>query len=1206
MTKRSSLVLDERQPRKRLRRGDERNNSQDVDVGSDYRGSQDSEQIVKVEAYGDQPDLHADPDDVIMPNSPQHFQQPVTSSGHISREGSLSEQEIESDRDIQDAPVTEHAAEEDDEQSDYEFQLSKDHGFATSGIIKSIELFRFMNHDRFEFPFGPNVNIINGANGSGKSACVAALQLGFDARARHTERGSRLQDHIMHGKSDAVIVINIHNRKPRNTDGVTSEPDMTYRHDAYGDVISIERRLSKTSNGGWAVKGKNRRHVKLADGVTAHKEVLNIISHFGFMVDNPVAVLTQTRAKAFLGRSNPRELFKFFRDATLLSNLEAELQETGKITKSVTDSLKNKVLSLPDSETKLERLAQEFRDSQEMKNIDSHIASASLIVAWTYFQEEDFRLKDVRRELAEELEPMKETAERDLNESEAKMNAVVEEQRQYQKDVNDHVEVLNQKGQTLKTVKRQGAELRVQKKSLLEKQADSQREVRRLQEKTAAERRKMEQAQRAHFAGQEQKNRLFDDLSAAKEGIRSVEQDISNEENRHAELRELVPQKTQELSRSKDGVSRARERYTNTRSELHRAQSMASRESTLMRFGRDIAELCDIVKRKANDFNRPPIGPIGQYVKVRKQEWAPAMEAAIGQRNLLTFLVHNSHDARLLERMMGRLRRRPMVLITNLDRQRYHIREEDKVVARGHITILDTLHVEADAVYNALVDQCQIERILLFNGNESNVRDFTDLGWSRAPNLKELWGMRCSKAYCRSGSNVFRDGWKNPFAKYLKNDNEQYIQGLKAEAASYGSELTKCEEHLKAWSHAVQSLDRDIHAAKANIGSLRKQESDLRHRVNELETQLNQAENAFDDTPFVSAISAYDETMQREEAEIANVQNQIAVLAEKLEKVAVDGEAANREMVSAKRLVQEYEASMEKAVSKVAKEKSRYRHLTKKKNEAFRRVEEATAAVQQKGNEIAELMENARKLGECPPDLDCGKQSAIQARKEVSRLEKKKKAEERRRGGRSAIEIEAAYLTAKKIDKGNRESITRVTMYKKALTMGLKRRSHKLRELNKLLRKMVRVNFQQFMSAKGHSGRIAFARNENGESELHIHATMVNHNGNQTEDLRQLSGGEKSFTTLALILSLAEICHNPVRVFDEIDVFQDEATRRTAYKTLISFCNEFLSNRQIIIITPHKLPDIQPSPAVFIQKLDAPRPEKDGRRQSRLEFGIAS
>jgi structural maintenance of chromosomes protein 6 len=75
---------------------------------------------------------------------------------------------------------------------------------AETGVIVKIYCENFMCHRKLSVTLCPNVNFINGQNGSGKSAILAALQICLGARANVTHRGSKLSDLIRQGHSGCV------------------------------------------------------------------------------------------------------------------------------------------------------------------------------------------------------------------------------------------------------------------------------------------------------------------------------------------------------------------------------------------------------------------------------------------------------------------------------------------------------------------------------------------------------------------------------------------------------------------------------------------------------------------------------------------------------------------------------------------------------------------------------------------------------------------------------------------------------------------------------------------------------------------------------------------------------------------------------------------------------------------------------------------
>lgn len=95
---------------------------------------------------------------------------------------------------------------------------------------------------------------------------------------------------------------------------------------------------------------------------------------------------------------------------------------------------------------------------------------------------------------------------------------------------------------------------------------------------------------------------------------------------------------------------------------------------------------------------------------------------------------------------------------------------------------------------------------------------------------------------------------------------------------------------------------------------------------------------------------------------------------------------------------------------------------------------------------------------------------------------------------------------------------------------------------------------QEILNKKGSAGVIEFDYND---GTLDLKVQKDNSQASQTKDVKALSGGERSFTTLALLLALGERLETPFRVMDEFDVFLDPVSRKIALDTLVSsYCRE--------------------------------------------------
>ena len=78
-------------------------------------------------------------------------------------------------------------------------------------------------------------------------------------------------------------------------------------------------------------------------------------------------------------------------------------------------------------------------------------------------------------------------------------------------------------------------------------------------------------------------------------------------------------------------------------------------------------------------------------------------------------------------------------------------------------------------------------------------------------------------------------------------------------------------------------------------------------------------------------------------------------------------------------------------------------------------------------------------------------------------------------------------------------------------------------------------------------------------------------NAKGTKDVKALSGGERSFTTMCLLIALGETLETPFRVLDEFDVFLDAETRKLTIQSLIHVAKK-LKHRQFIFIMPQVFP----------------------------------
>ncbi len=100
------------------------------------------------------------------------------------------------------------------------------------------------------------------------------------------------------------------------------------------------------------------------------------------------------------------------------------------------------------------------------------------------------------------------------------------------------------------------------------------------------------------------------------------------------------------------------------------------------------------------------------------------------------------------------------------------------------------------------------------------------------------------------------------------------------------------------------------------------------------------------------------------------------------------------------------------------------------------------------------------------------------------------------------------------------------------------------------------------MGRRGWAGEIEV---DYTKEELHIRVTTSD--GRMVPDLKSLSGGERSYTTLSFVLALGQANASPFHVFDEYDVFMDQNVRVIATRELLRHAHQ-LRSTQFILLSP--------------------------------------
>jgi len=162
---------------------------------------------------------------------------------------------------------------EDDEASD-------DDGSGPSefqpGAIVRVKLTNFVTYENAEFFPGPNLNMVIGPNGTGKSSLVCAICLGLGWGPQHLGRAGQVGEFVKHNMNEAIVEVELHRRpnESRNT--------------------IVRLKIIRDGNGReWWLNGKK----------TSLKSVQAVTKSLSIQIDNLCQFLPQDKVCEFAGLS---------------------------------------------------------------------------------------------------------------------------------------------------------------------------------------------------------------------------------------------------------------------------------------------------------------------------------------------------------------------------------------------------------------------------------------------------------------------------------------------------------------------------------------------------------------------------------------------------------------------------------------------------------------------------------------------------------------------------------------------------------------------------------------------------------------------------------------------------------------------------------------------------------------------------------------
>ncbi|NWI90720.1 SMC6 protein, partial [Pitta sordida] len=1033
------------------------------------------------------------------------------------------------------------------------------------GIIESIQLKNFMCHSNLgPFQFGSNLNFVVGSNGSGKSSILTGLIVGLGGKATATNRGSSLRMFIRDGETSADISITL-----RNQGRDAFKPEM------YGSSIIVNQRVHQDGSRSYKLKSKSGTLVS-----SKKEELVRILDHFNIQVDNPVSILTQEMSKQFLQTKSGNDKYKFFMKATQLEQMKEDYSCIMKTQENTRLQIEQggEVCKKELKQVYLEK-KEIFKSLSFVNDMRNHLEDLKHHMAWAVVSEmekviepikEGIKAEEANTEFTQKLEQWQvkvNEAEKTCKAIQDKLVAVSEEAQALhpqcislkaevqakRKAVNEIEVVYNRFKTELKRLGKDDEQLRKRIKEL--KSSTNQ----------VSEPEKLERQRKiAHL--REQLKAFHDEEIMIGQQVDQFQQAVYKCREEHARLRREKSDAQQALDANQKQLRELKDSKTNT----------------LKRFGQYIPAFLEAVEAayRQGCFKEKPLGPIGAFIHPKDPELILAVEACL--KGLVhAFCCDNHRDEKYLQLLMSKhypQGHRPQIIVIKFQNRIYDVGRR-AVHHPEFPSVLTALEIDHAMVANCLIDVRGIEKILLI---KSNRRAREVMQFNRPP-------VNCREAFTAEGDHVFErryysSSYNRP--KFLSQDIEAEISHLDKEIENKRAQLTASQQRL-------YSIENEIRQNEDHIYGHRRHQKELQMKIRTTNAEIADLENAEEHQSV--DIHILEDEAEENKGKMQSVKQDMQLQSRKMEELKDILQEAEKKLKEMKEKIHQVEEvagpikdELNQAESEMEKSKRQLQYYEEKHRERLAYIRKHKELLAAKEKELEEKMAQARQIY---PERIKVSRTVKSLDAEMNRLRERIRSETSHHGNREEI-IQQCH-DAKEQYEDTRSKVKNLKKFVKVLEGIMTERLKVYWLFLRHVSMECNLNFKRLLDVRGYSGKIHF---DHKNETLSMTVQSGQEDKASLTDLKSLSGGERTFSTVCYILTLWTITDSPFRCLDEFDVYMDMVNRRIAIDMILERAN-FQQYRQFILFTPQSISFLPTSPHIRILCLQDPE-----RGQRTLNF----
>ncbi|RDW92462.1 hypothetical protein BP5796_01856 [Coleophoma crateriformis] len=999
------------------------------------------------------------------------------------------------------------------------------------GAIVRVKVTNFITYEKAEFFPGPNLNMVIGPNGTGKSSLVCAICIGLGWAPSHLGRATQLGDFVRHGMKEAFVEIELQGGP-----------------DEENHIIKL--RIPREGNGKrWWLNNRESNH----------NTIKALMARFNIQIDNLCQFLPQDKVSEFAALTKVELLNQTLRAAApqQIIDWHDALKELRQEQKKLQVKNEQDRELLANLETRQQNLQHEVDKLNQRKAIQEKIEKLQKAIIFIEYS----TAKSKYTELKQKSKHAKENLRRLESQVEPLLQSVNEKQ-----EYRDKIEaVIKERKKGLLLAERAADHLSTQTEELGRTIAEYEQEIKAVKQSDAARKQRVQKHQA--------KIRELDiAMAKPKPGFDAKKwNDILR--NINTKKKEVVRELNELNTKHNELIVLAkglREEQAHLKTELGELESQAGRQaSRIGTFSPDVQKAWEWVQANQGEFEKEVYGPPLVTCSVKDDRYVDHLETLISNNSFLTITTQTRNDNHKLMKKLKEMR---------WDGVRYYcvtgqlnhtpMWSAEQLRENGFETWAMDLVEGPDAVLN-----------MLFNGYNRHPMSLQDVSEEQLDKIG-----RCSKSVSFvAGSTFYTTTYRAEYdqsststknimpAKFwtdapvdtsaqrevqakieaiddkiahLKNTTVTPIVTRKEELKDEKDKLVKEAEQMSKKKSDEQRAEGEYNA----LGSKREREKsalqdalndgdDVVRQIKDLELKwdddvLKKAQLGFQHKEAVSKIRDHHESVLEAEVMFIEAHSDFEVLKEK-----------NRENME--------RLGREKEVTKQAHEESMIQK--EKATKLLKLVENMMRDANEQGtSDYYSEMANTKTVEDVQNEL-----AAEEAKLQLTHV-----------GNPNAIQdFERRQETLEKLSTDVAATDHQLNRIDRKITTIREQWEPGLDSVVAEISEAFSYNFERI----GCQGEVGVLKDEDFNNwAIEIKVKFRSNEPLQILDAQRQSGGERSVSTIFYLMALQSLAKSPFRVVDEINQGMDPRNERKVHERMVEIaCQEHTS--QYFLITPKLL-----------------------------------